>query len=117
MQTVDAPPEFVHYRDVGCDLHSACLTCPLPVCKEELKHGAASIRAHMRELQINLLRSEGRTVEWIAEVMGISVRTVCRLSASKGDDTMPLTDSSRHAKMSIAAHSVSTNGRDHARQA
>ncbi len=107
----DALPEFVRYRDVGCDLHSACLTCPLPVCKEELKHGAASIRAHMRELQISLLRSEGRTVEWIAEVMGISVRTVCRLSASKGDDTMPLTDRPKRDMLTVVARSVATNGR------
>lgn len=111
--TLDTKPEYVRYHDVGCDLHSACLTCPLPVCKEEFVHGAASVRAHMRGLQISLLRSEGRTVEWIAQVMGLSVRTVFRLSTSKGDDIMPLTDSSRHAKMSTVAHSASTNGRDH----
>ncbi|KKL57181.1 hypothetical protein LCGC14_2237970, partial [marine sediment metagenome] len=71
---VDTLPEYIRYRDVGCDLHSACLTCPLPVCKEELTQGVQAIRAYMRNLQIDLLLSEGHSVEWVSQVMGISVR-------------------------------------------
>lgn len=112
--TVDTKPEHVRYQDVGCDLHYACLTCPLPVCKEELTQGTQAIRAYMRNLQIALFRSEGRTVEWIAQVMGITTRGVYK-SVARGRELGPLTDSSRRAKMSIVAHSVSGNGRDHAR--
>jgi len=79
----DILPENIHYRDTGCELYSACLTCPLPVCKEELSHGRQSVRARMRTLQINLLLSEGRSIGWIMQVMGVGERTVYRALESK----------------------------------
>lgn len=103
----DALPEYIRYKDVGCDLHSACLTCPLPVCKEELTQGVQAIRAYMRNLQIQLFRDEGHTVEWIAQVMGITVRGVYKSTARKRELGL-LTDTARRAKMTVAAHS---NGR------
>jgi len=110
----DALPEHARYVDTGCELHSACLTCPLPVCKEEVSQGARAIRAHMRGLQVRLLRSEGHTVEWVAQVMGLSIRTVFRLSSDIGKhDASALTDSVRRAKMSIAATPIAESGRGH----
>ena len=103
----DTLPEHIKYKDVGCELHSHCLTCPLPVCKEELTQGIQAVRAYMRNLQINLLLSEGHTVEWVAQVMGITVRGVYKSTARKRE-LGALTDSSRRAKMTVAAHS---NGR------
>ena len=112
MQTVDATPEYVRYRDTGCDLHSACLTCPLPVCKEELSHGSRAINARMRGLQIGLLVSEGHSVRWIAQDMGVTTRSIYKsMALGKSSELNSLTDSSRYAKMSVAAHSVATNGR------
>ena len=102
---IDAPPEYTKYKDVGCELHSHCLTCPLPVCKEELTQGIQAIRAHMRNLQIQLFRDEGRTVEWIAQVMGITVRGVYKSIARKRE-LGPLTATPRRAKMTVAAHST-----------
>lgn len=99
----DALPEYIRYHDTGCELHSACLTCPLPVCKEELSHGRQSIRARMRGMQINLLLSEGRSVGWIAKVMGISERTVYRTLESKNRDIASLTDRARRAMLDVAA--------------
>ena len=29
----DSRPEFVHYRDVGCEISPSCLRCPLPQCR------------------------------------------------------------------------------------
>ena len=111
---VDTLPEYIRYRDVGCDLHSACLTCPLPVCKEELTLGSRAVRAHMRGLQITLLKSEGHTVEWIAQVLGITTRGVYKsMSLARNDELSHLTDSDRRAKMSIAAIAVPSNGRRH----
>ena len=104
---IDTHPEYTKYKDVGCELHSHCLTCPLPVCKEELTQGIQAIRAHMRKLQIELLRDEGHTVEWIAQVMGITERGVYK-SVARKHELGALTAPVRHAKMSIAAHS---NGR------
>ena len=37
----DALPEHLHYRDGGCDLFAACLTCPLPHCRYDVPGGAA----------------------------------------------------------------------------
>jgi hypothetical protein len=103
----DILPEHIRYRDVGCELHDHCLTCPLPVCKEELTQGVQAVRAYMRNLQIDLLRTEGYTVEWVAQVMGISVRGVYK-SVARKHELGPLTDTIRRAKMTVAAHS---NGR------
>ncbi len=122
MQTVDkvradALPEHVRYRDVGCDLQPHCLTCPLPVCKEELVQGTQAVRAYLRGLQIALLRSEGRTVEWIAQVMGITVRGVYK-SVAKEHELGPLTSRATHDTVGVAVTTAPSNGRrDHGRQA
>lgn len=110
----DALPERVRYRDVGCELYSACLTCPLPVCKEELTQGTQAVRAYMRGLQIALLRNEGRTVKWIAQVMGISVRGVYK-SVARQHELGALTDSTKRSTIDVAAIAVSENGENHAR--
>ncbi len=104
---IDAPPEYTKYKDVGCELHSRCLTCPLPVCKEELTQGVQAVRAYMRNLQIQLLRDEGHTVEWIAQVMGITTRGVYK-SIVRKRELGALTDTLRCTKISVAAQS---NGR------
>ncbi len=109
LATSDTLPEYIRYRDVGCDLHPHCLTCPLPVCKEECTQGIRSVRAHMRGLQVALFRSEGYTVEWIAQVMGITERYVWKaLKKSQNTELSRLTDTTRRAKMTVAAQS---NGR------
>ena len=114
--TEDILPENIRYRDTGCELHSACLTCPLPVCKEELSHGRQSVRARMRTLQINLLLSEGRSIGWIMQVMGVSERTVYRALESKNTVIASLTDTTRRATMSVAAIAVLSDRRDYARR-
>lgn len=110
----DSLPEYIKYRDVGCDLHSHCLTCPLVVCKEELTLGSRAVRAHMRGLQITLLKSEGRTAEWIAQVLGISVRGVYKsMSLARNSELSSLTDRATSSKMSVAVIAAPSNGRRH----
>ncbi|KKM04745.1 hypothetical protein LCGC14_1761140 [marine sediment metagenome] len=109
----DALPEHHRYRDTGCELHSACLTCPLPVCKEELSHGRQSVRARMRTLQINLLSDEGRSVEWIMQVMGVSRRTVYRAKSAQKSVRESLSDTLRRDTMNVAATPITENGRGH----
>ena len=104
---IDTHPEYVKYKDVGCELHSHCLTCPLPVCKEELTKGAQAVRAHMRKLQIQLFRDEGHTVRWIADVMGITVRGIYKSLAHESELDV-LTATPRRDMMTVAAQS---NGR------
>jgi hypothetical protein len=107
----DALPENIYYQDVGCELHPYCLTCPLPVCKEELTRGVQSVRIHMRNLQVALLTDEGHSVDWIAQVMGISASTVHRSLRSENRVNVLLTDTTRRATMSIAAQAIASSGR------
>ena len=109
----DTLPEHVRYRDTGCELHSTCLTCPLPVCKEELTNGRRSVRARMRTLQINLLLDEGRSVDWIVQVMGVSRRTVFRAQSAKNSVRESLTDTLRRDKIDVAARPIAESGRGH----
>ncbi len=111
--TLDTKPEHTRYVDTGCELHSACLTCPLPVCKEELTNGRRSVRARMRTLQINLLLDEGRSIDWIVQVMGVSERTVYRAKSEQNTVRESLTDTLRSSKMSIAARPIAESGRGH----
>ncbi len=101
----DTSPEYVKYKDVGCELHSACLTCPLVVCKEELTMGIQDVRAHMRKLQIQLLRDEGHPVRWIADVMGITARGVYK-SLAHISELDVLTDSIKRDTVELRASYV-----------
>jgi hypothetical protein len=77
----DALPEGLEYRDTGCDLAPACLSCPLPVCVEEIPRGRAGLAQMMRDMAILELRARGVGVSAIAERLGVSRRTVFRATA------------------------------------
>lgn len=77
MRTRDGLPESTSYHDDGCDLHSQCLTCPLPACRYELPPGRA--RALSQAAALTLLLDRGRTMEEAAADLGVSRRTVYRL--------------------------------------
>lgn len=67
---------FRNYRDTGCALHPACLTCPLPRCIEEERPERAALVA---------ARAEGLTVAQVAALFGVSVRTVQRAARENGE--------------------------------
>ena len=67
--------------DTGCDLHPACLSCPLPVCRYDGKKGLASIRVANMTAAALRLRADGLKPEEIAEQIGRGRRTVFRLLA------------------------------------
>ena len=92
-----------HYNECGCEVSACCLDCPLPVCKYELAQGMKTVRDTQRHLAILHLLDEGRSVGWIVQVLGISESAVYRAQRVKNTVRPPLTDSIRHAKMSIAA--------------
>ncbi len=78
----DALPEEINYRDDGCDVHSRCLTCPLPRCRYDEPGGLRAMLNTYRDQQIVALRREGGAVEQIAERHGLSRRTVFRILSS-----------------------------------
>ena len=73
-------PENAQYRDDGCDLHPSCLSCPLPVCRYDIPGGKRAVLNLYRNERIVRLRRD-YTVLVVAGLMGVSARTVVRVSA------------------------------------
>lgn len=78
----DAYPEDVEYRDTGCRLHSSCLTCPLAVCLYEDPGTTHRLINRASDAEVLRLRAEGLTVTEVAKRLGLSRRTVFRISAN-----------------------------------
>jgi len=68
----------IEYRDTGCDLHPACLSCPLPRCRYDEPHGSVSVRRRETMQAAARLRSKGLMVSEVAQQLGISERSVYR---------------------------------------
>lgn len=87
-------PENARYRDTGCSLHSACLTCPFDKCRYDMtddeahalgraqRHGTNYIeeRTEERRKLIVELRGKGVKVNDIARALKCTRRTVFRLA-------------------------------------
>ena len=75
----DLLPEYCHYRDEGCDLAGSCLNCPLPGCIYDeprgRQHWLKKLRA--REM-VRLFAVEGKGIGELAQMFGVSQRTVQR---------------------------------------
>ncbi|GEM_PF-615072 len=75
----DLPPEFCHYRDEGCELAQSCLNCPFPQCVYEQPRGKRRWLKKARDKEIvRLFLSKGKSVKELAQVFGISQRTIQR---------------------------------------
>ena len=71
-------PEGVDWRDRGCELFPSCLSCPLPRCIEEESRGKQRLKVLARARRMAELRRDGKSVKEIAELFGVSKRTVQR---------------------------------------
>ena len=70
-------PEEVDWRDRGCELFPSCLNCPLPKCIEEPR-ARQMLRMSARARRMAELKRDGKSIKEIAEVFGVSKRTVER---------------------------------------
>lgn len=77
-QWFDLLPEEVEWRDEGCEAYPACLECPLPRCLEEVPRGRQRLRSRLRAQHMAQLKKEGKSVAEIAQLFGVSQRTVQR---------------------------------------
>ncbi len=76
---LDLPPEYCHYRDEGCELADSCLSCPLPRCIYDQPGGRQRWLKRQRDREIvRLFTAEGKGIEELAFMFGISRRTVQR---------------------------------------
>lgn len=76
----DDLPENMTFRDDGCDIHPHCLTCPLPRCKYDDPQGVRRLLQIGRDAEIvRLRREEGVPVNLLAQLYGLSRRSVFRI--------------------------------------
>ena len=80
---LDLLPEEVNWRDEGCEVFPSCLNCLLPRCVEEESRGQQRLRMEARNRRMAELRRGGKSVKEIAELFGVSQRTVQRVIKSK----------------------------------
>lgn len=78
-----ALPEYHDYRDTGCLLHSACLTCPESSCAMETRMGVNHVRLRNRDRRVHLARSNGSTVRQLMAHFSLSRRTVYRVLSQR----------------------------------
>lgn len=80
-QKANPYPWWQHLEDTGCSVAPKCLECPLPRCIYE--DGALdeirSQRVEVRNQQIYSLRQQGLSVDEIAQLHGLSNRSVWRI--------------------------------------
>lgn len=80
---IDALPEHTDYADTGCKLYPSCLQCPLPHCHFDEPGGSAAQLRGGRDATILRLAARGDlTVARLAEMFGLSRRTVFRVLRS-----------------------------------
>jgi hypothetical protein len=82
-EETDLLPEYCHYKDEGCKLAPACLSCPLPRCIDEQLQGRLKKSAFLRDKEIlSLYTLEKKTCQELAAFFKVSQRTVRRAIAS-----------------------------------
>jgi len=77
-KTPDLKPEYCHYRDEGCEYARSCLECPFPQCIYDEPRGRQRWLKRVRDRQIRKLYETGVKVKELAELFGVSKRTVQR---------------------------------------
>jgi len=82
---MDALPENYPYRDEGCDWFASCLKCPLERCRFDEPGWVQEEARQRRDMEVMRVReSEGKSVPELAQIFGISTRTVHRILRRKG---------------------------------
>jgi len=71
-------PQETAYRDTGCRLHPSCLACPFPRCAEDAPRGMQHFRLARFTVLTHHLLGRGYTQAQIAQLLGVSERTVRR---------------------------------------
>lgn len=82
----DALPEYLNFRDAGCDLSPTCLRCPLEHCRYDEPGGAARVLRGSRDGAVCERRAEGAPIEALATEFGLSRRSVFRILAAEREE-------------------------------
>jgi AraC-like DNA-binding protein len=87
--TTDLPPEYCQYHDEGCEFAQSCLNCHLPVCVDDEPGGKQRLlKRRLAAEMARLFTREGKNIGELAQIFGVSNRTVQRaLKEAFGDPT------------------------------
>ena len=77
----DALPEYLDYRDGGCEMAPSCLRCPLERCRYDAPGGARTLVLGARDEEVRRRRVEGTGIDTLAAAFGLSRRSVFRILA------------------------------------
>jgi len=84
---LDLPPEYCTYPDEGCEFSESCLNCPLPLCVYEEPRGRQRLVKEIRNMKIvDLYLQGGKSTVELADIFGISQRTIQRTLKNVLDD-------------------------------
>ncbi len=92
----DPLPEYLEWRDDGCEVAPHCLTCPLPRCRYDDPGGLRGLLNETRDAEVVRARALGRPVDEIAARFGISRRSVFRILRRRRQTTSGERPASRH---------------------
>ena len=81
----DLIPDYLNWKDSGCELFDSCLSCPRTKCIEEEPHGRQKRRMNARANRMAALKGQGKSAKEIARLFEVSIRTVQRSLAAKKD--------------------------------
>ena len=77
--TTDLPPEYCQYHDEGCEFAQSCLNCHLPICVYDEPGGKQRLLKRRRAAEMaRLFTREGKNIGELAQIFGVSSRTVQR---------------------------------------
>lgn len=86
---LDTIPELTRYHDDGCDLHPACLTCPLPRCRyDEPEDGHNVLKQVRNEAVAQVFQREGLSAGELAQRFNLSKRTVHRILQAQRNEAI-----------------------------
>jgi AraC-like DNA-binding protein len=75
----DLPPEYCQYHDEGCEFAQSCLNCHLPICVYDESGGKQRLLKRRRAAEMaRLFTVEGKSIGELAQIFGVSSRTVQR---------------------------------------
>ena len=86
---LDLLPEYCRYQDDGCEFADSCLNCPFPECIYAQPGGRQQWLKKLRDKEVlQLHASQGRGVKELAEMFGVSQRTIQRILKRDRDNSL-----------------------------
>jgi hypothetical protein len=84
---LDLLPEYCRYQDDGCEFADSCLNCPFPDCIYAQPGGRQQWLKSLRDREVLKLHSQGKGVKELAEMFGVSQRTIQRILKRDRDNS------------------------------